>query len=545
MTSTELLHSISGGLIESGIKYIMFPLHLLRFCIFGTSKVSEKLAICKDDKGSKDSGSSVKKTIKEETESKSSKSKGDRNSKNDEASSNRRSSEESRKSTRSGSLTDTKNTGSSRGKDSKEVRKGDDKGLKEKSLVVALKEESDSSVDQWSTACNTITENICMDIDKFVTFDSVEPMDISMEEYTYEESQIVTESRDQRQNSTLSVDAEIAKIFQKQCTSSEDEHSSSHSWTSLEKREKTGGKNFLCQARTSHSAATVPSKSKEEKVVKERKKKTSSEDVAHNKRRKVSQVENKPDKQKDGKSDAKRREEKHSSKQDSPSKSKTRSPRTPVKSNESKRKDVQYKEIATQTDSAFSDDDVEMTPVDAKLPEGRFCCKRAAYRSHPNLHLCWGAEHDWNYVADNEDSNDGFASIARKRVSSCSTSSSSTDLGFDENGSPPNSDVGTGRYHTNAHDTITSYRMFNRAPPGFPKLPQNPPLLSYTHTGWYKVATTSLQNNPCGVLSVPTMVPRAPSPMRHLYYNYPEFMDLPTTANSSQVFSNVRNDYYR
>lgn len=37
VSSKEALQTMSDGIIGSGIKYIMFPLHLLRFCIFGTS----------------------------------------------------------------------------------------------------------------------------------------------------------------------------------------------------------------------------------------------------------------------------------------------------------------------------------------------------------------------------------------------------------------------------------------------------------------------------------------------------------------------------
>ncbi|XP_076279277.1 uncharacterized protein LOC143208613 isoform X2 [Lasioglossum baleicum] len=431
MTSTELLHPISGGIIKSGIQYIMFPLHFLRFCLFGTNSISEKLAVCEVGKGSKNSESSGKKTNKEEKENISSKSRDDRQAKNDEAS-NRRSSEESLKNTRSGSSTDTRNAGSSRAKDSKEVRKGHDEGLVERPLVVLVEEDSDSSSDRWSTASSTMIEDVSMDIDRSISFDSlVEPMDISMED-THDRLQIVMGSRE-KQNTTLSLDSEMARIFQKQCTSSDDEYSSSN--TMPEKGERPGGKNFLWHARTSHSAATVPLKSKEEgvnkeqkkktsseevdkerkkktseevdkerkkktseevdkerkkkisseEVDKERKKKISSEDVTHHKRRKVSQEEDRPEKQRDGKSDAKRREEKQPSKLDTRNNSKTRSPKSPVKSKESKRKDVKYKETATQTDSAFSDDDVEMIPVDAKLPEKRYCCKHALYRSHPNL----------------------------------------------------------------------------------------------------------------------------------------------------------------
>ncbi|KZC10932.1 hypothetical protein WN55_01632, partial [Dufourea novaeangliae] len=528
VTSTEVLHPTSGGIIGNGIKYIMFPLHLLRFCIFGTSSESKD--------------------------------------------SNDKSSEESRKISKSNSHSETKNT-SPREKDSKKDSKRDNEESTDELVTAA--EDSDSSTDQWSTARTTMIMNMSMDndnIDRSMSFAALEePMDISMEEHIYEKSHIGTKtSRDNRalgnvldttesassrshvdkQETNSSVDEEIARIFQKQCTSSDDENPSSYSQSLFRKRDKTKESDSLYHEKhNSYTSAVTRSKRLPQEIERERKKKTPSDAVVHQKRRKLSQDEDTNEKQSDRKTETKSRIEKRSSRQDTPSKSRTRSSRTPVKVKESKRRDVKYKETATQTDSAFSDDDVEMIPIDMNSTEKQFCCKYAAYRSLPLLYRGKEMERELNYTADNEDSHDGFTRIAHKQISSGSTSSISTDLGFDERVFiTPETDIGMGRLHTNTYDTMIASRMCNRAPPGFPEIPQNPPITSYARINWKQCTVTAPLINNCYPSSVITgaIVPPAPSPMRHLYYDYPEFMDLPSNVNSSKILSNIlRNNYYR
>lgn len=149
-------------------------------------------------------------------------------------------------------------------------------------------------------------------------------------------------------------------------------------------------------------------------------------------------------------------------------------------------------------------------------------------------------DQELNYIADNEDSTDGFLRIARKRISSSSTSSSSTDLGFDEHVSAtPDTDITMSQWLVNTN------RVFRicRAPPGFPKWPQNPPLTFCSFDDLKQLMATITSSDNCASSSI---VPRAPSPMRHLYYDYPEFMDLPVNINSSRILKNIlRNNYYR
>ncbi|XP_015432832.1 PREDICTED: dentin sialophosphoprotein-like [Dufourea novaeangliae] len=563
VTSTEVLHPTSGGIIGNGIKYIMFPLHLLRFCIFGTSSESKE---SEKNKGAEEPRSSYKKEVKDKKEEKL-KDQETRRTK-DKKSSNDKSSEESRKISKSNSHSETKNT-SPREKDSKKDSKRDNEESTDELVTAA--EDSDSSTDQWSTARTTMIMNMSMDndnIDRSMSFAALEePMDISMEEHIYEKSHIGTKtSRDNRalgnvldttesassrshvdkQETNSSVDEEIARIFQKQCTSSDDENPSSYSQSLFRKRDKTKESDSLYHEKhNSYTSAVTRSKRLPQEIERERKKKTPSDAVVHQKRRKLSQDEDTNEKQSDRKTETKSRIEKRSSRQDTPSKSRTRSSRTPVKVKESKRRDVKYKETATQTDSAFSDDDVEMIPIDMNSTEKQFCCKSYCFFSFKGKEM----ERELNYTADNEDSHDGFTRIAHKQISSGSTSSISTDLGFDERVFiTPETDIGMGRLHTNTYDTMIASRMCNRAPPGFPEIPQNPPITSYARINWKQCTVTAPLINNCYPSSVITgaIVPPAPSPMRHLYYDYPEFMDLPSNVNSSKILSNIlRNNYYR
>ncbi|XP_043256775.1 pre-mRNA-splicing factor CWC22 homolog [Colletes gigas] len=519
--SIEALHSISGGIIESGIKYIMFPLHLLRFCIFGMaagSVDSEKRGEARPAK--KDETRDKKRDEKstKEREEKSAKGKEEKSKKDVDTSKDK--SRESRRSSKSKEDSST----------SKESSKLEDKNEESIDDMVTAEEDSDSSMEHWSNATCTLP-TASMDYDNIERSMShaiaTEPMDISMEEQSHEKSYTATKtSRDveskssrlhaEERGSNSSVDEEIARIFQKQCTSSEDEVASDRCKPFVaHKRERTRQTNFLCNEKSNYS------RSKEQQDNDRERTKKPSSDVAQHKRRKVTREEDRHE----------RREEKHGSRHDTPSKHKSRSSRTPVKSKESKQRDTKYKETATQTDSAFSDDDVEMIPIDVKLADKLFCCKHAARRSLSNHLQSKEVEQELNYIADNEDSADGFKRVARKRISSCSTSSSSTDLGFDERVSA-------------TLETLSdnAFRICSRAPPGFPELPQNPPLTSSQQF----VAVVALKDNYSPVVQTAANVPRAPSPMRHLYYNYPEFMDLPVNVESSRILKNIlRNNYYR
>lgn len=389
-SSIEILRSTSDGIIGSGIKYIMFPLHLLRFCIFGTTS-----GFIASDKGKEVRQAKINDETCE-TEEKG-KDRDERNVRNSETSS-RRSSKKDRGSSQPCSSDSSK-------EDLKEEGKSDNEESIDEMVTAA--EDSDSSVDHWSSASSMMNMSVDHDsIDRSMSYTLLEePMDISFEEQAYDKSCTAMKSledseasenyptdatrskslksRVDDQDSNSSVDEEIARIFQKQCTSSDDEVSSSNSKPrSSGKLEK---KNFLSKEGSSRYFTNV-SRSKRESRSNERgqKKKTSSDVVVNHKRRKVVDNEDKDKKQRDGRTETKTREEKRESRQNTPSKSKPRSSKTSVKEKDSKRRDVKYKETATQTDSAFSDDDVEMIPVESKLLERQFRCKHAAQRLQSN-----------------------------------------------------------------------------------------------------------------------------------------------------------------
>ncbi|CAK9805681.1 hypothetical protein ANTQUA_LOCUS4522 [Anthophora quadrimaculata] len=561
MSSMETLNTISGGIIENGIKYIMLPLHLLRFCIFGTS-ASASRAVPKERAETRRTKSCENKQEIENPEGrKTEKERGEERRTMIETSNNRSRSSKDVASSKSTSYFVEEIKDTSSGMESlKKVYKSI--GEESTDEMMTAEEDSDSSGEQWSTARSTMIMNMSVD---YTVLE--EPMDISIDE------QVIKISRDGRALETVqnnatgcvssrlctnkqdgnssSVDEEIARIFQKQCTSSEDEFSPSSFRKSFSssKHEKEKHNNFLYDRikRNNSSVVTRSNKASQSGNEKERKKKTSIEFVANNKKRKVSHDDDGDEKQTERRNENKPREEKRSSRQGTPSKSKSRSSRTPVKNKESRRSVIKYKETATQTDSAFSDDDVEMIPVDTKLSERQFCCKHAARRL--NLFHEKEMEQELNYVADNEDTNDGFLRIAHKRISSRSGSSSSADLGFDERVSAtPDTDIIGKRSYTNSPNSASILRSCIRAPPGFPEVPQNPPLTSYIYNNTKRVTLLSSKENDPNISLVKTVaiVPPAPSPMPHLYYNYPEFMDLPVSVDSSKILNNIlMNNYYR
>ncbi|OAD59029.1 hypothetical protein WN48_09336 [Eufriesea mexicana] len=441
--------------------------------------------------------------------------------------------------------------------------------------MVTAEEDSDSSNEQWSNANSTMAMNMSLEydnMDRFISYSILEePMDISIDEHSFSKNPMTNISQHNKsgiqnnairskssksytdaKDSNSAVDEEIARIFQKQCTSSEDEFSSSSfpkSFASC-KYEKPKENNFLYKKVNNNYSPVASRSRKGSKHDTERKKKTSTEFVANNKRRKVILDEDGNEKDIEHRSEKKTPEGKRNSRLDIPTKYKSRSPRTPVKDKGSKRKNIKYKETATQTDSAFStDDDVEMVPVDTKPSDRQVYSKYVNRKYRINLFQGKELEQELNYVADNEDSNDGFSRIAHKRVSSCSTSSSSTDLGFDERASAtPDMDITTGQRHTNSSNNINTLRTCTRAPPGFPQLPQYPPLTPFIYDveDFILVPSKNDDGTNSSLINTVAGVPPAPSPMRHLYYDYPEFMDLPIYVNSSKILNNIlKNNYYR
>lgn len=147
-----------------------------------------------------------------------------------------------------------------------------------------------------------------------------------------------------------------------------------------------------------------------------------------------------------------------------------------------------------------------------------------------------------NYIADNEESSIGFLRIAHKQIMSCSTSSSSTDLGFNE-GTSIIPDMNSAVRHINISNNANTSPRCTRPPPGFPEIPQNRPLLSQIYDPINFILASSMYENSIynSLINTVTIVP----PMPHLYYDYPEFMDFPIYNNSSETIDNIpKKNYY-
>ncbi|KAG7201547.1 hypothetical protein KM043_004297 [Ampulex compressa] len=547
LTRAHLLDSKSNGIIQSGIKYIMFPLHLLRFCIFGTSTASVSNAKDVDA----ESSAMEKREKRDEKNGDSTPSKTDRR---DSVERDSPPPKDTAKNSPIEATSKEERAPSSKGSGKETSR--DDESSDE---MLTAQEDSDSSVDQWSNAKDVMIMDMSIDyehaLEKSMSYRNVEePMDISLDEQNLERSISGTKgSRDGRslegaKNSTVdaysrsssneqekrflsTVDEEISRIFQKQCTSSDDESSSSLCRCPTDRiggnrqtqsRNREEGR----YSRTKRELFDDENQTKGRASVERRKKLAREEDVDEGRKD-------------DRRSKDRSPEKKRSTRQDTPSKRRSRCSGTPVKNKESKQKSVKYKERATQTDSAYSDEDVEMIPIDG----------RRTRKSQSAFYTVEEMDRDLNYIADNEDSNDGLGKFRRTRISSGSLSSSSADLGFDERGCfTPDIDVRLKEWNANLPNVPTAPRKCaTRAPPGFPQLPQNPPITSSICDGTdpVPILTPGKDQHDCTVIQSAFVQP-APMPMRHLYYNYPEFMDFPPSIGSSRILKNIlKNNYNR
>lgn len=142
-------------------------------------------------------------------------------------------------------------------------------------------------------------------------------------------------------------------------------------------------------------------------------------------------------------------------------------------------------------------------------------------------------------MADNEDSIDDILRITHERISPFQTSFSSTNSGFEKRASETDNMNIAEQWSMILPDSINSSRRCS-APPGFPELPQNPPLIAYIFDPEFMLSSSNHDNDPNFFHLKPmATVPPAPPPMRHLYYDYPEFMDLPTHVNSSRTLNDM------
>ncbi|XP_078049676.1 uncharacterized protein LOC144476504 isoform X2 [Augochlora pura] len=432
MGSNKFLSSISGSFFITGIKYFMYSLHLLCHRIFRKKYVPEKPAVKEIVEDFVDSNLGGQKNKEEENKNMTTQ-KIDENVKNSDVK-NQKEKEGKKNSFQS----ETENA-SPCDKDSNEICKSGNEGSE-----IIGKEDTNASNDMSCTTISKIMKNESIDTDRSTRFAiSEELMEISVEERSNEKSQIVMKTMQENydyledEESSSSLDREVASIFQNYNSLSDDDYSKNRSFQNQNEKRDRARKNLRNRKKTPFEYT--------DKILSFEKDETKDE------------------------------------------------MRSPVKGRNWKQRDVEYKEVATQTNDAFSNYDDELIPMNTN-PKRQFCSKQVVYDSQHTLYQNKEAEQELNYVNYYE-SSDEFARSTPRGSSADSTVSSLSDFGFD--------------YETfllgpwNIPNRISGLFVSSRAPPGFPIIPQYPPLF------------------------LSDKVPPAPAPMRHLYYEYPEFMDLP------------------
>lgn len=105
------------------------------------------------------------------------------------------------------------------------------------------------------------------------------------------------------------------------------------------------------------------------------------------------------------------------------------------------------------------------------------------------------------------------------------SSSSSTDTSRDERASAsPDTNIAAGQWSTKLFNNTNTTKTSIRPPPGFPEIPQNPPLSLYTCDP-EQLIPDFLRNGYDSNSHIEPMraVPPEPPHMQHNYYNYPQF----------------------
>lgn len=554
------------------MKYIMFPLHLLRFCIFGTTTLSIDQERSKDRKEIEPSQERSKEKRDKRIEEKRNEVSDLREKEDDtEDKVEKRSNDDSDKflkdktklcdaNNRSNERRTSRDRKNSNDNDNKINEKSDRKqrshSIESRKSLSSRRVDDDSdssSCDKWSTAESSMD----VSIEYESTYESIstsccleEPMDISIEESIEENSLIPTvvvshrtrtvnvgpssssswSSEVEESSSYSSIDEEISRVFQKKCTSSssDDDYYSS----SVNRRDKRRDES---DRRDRKGRDDVNSR---EFILESREKLERGGSRSNVKRTEENHRDRTTERTTSGITSCK-----HNS-------SPRRVSRTPVKSKDTRKR---YKEKGVQTDSAFSDDDVEMIPLDARLTEKRVSNRTSRRKPLSVSYQTEGIDRDILYIADNEDSNDGCGRYSRNRITPVSESSSSTDLGFEDQRCP-NRNYKTHvtekerrksplRDDTTIND-LSKKVTLSRAPPGFPQIPQNPPmsLKGCIDRGSFHFPFSTDTN--LTITQYGQNYPPAPAPMRHLYHEYPEFMPFPEEIGTLQFFKTIPSNGY-
>lgn len=135
-------------------------------------------------------------------------------------------------------------------------------------------------------------------------------------------------------------------------------------------------------------------------------------------------------------------------------------------------------------------------------------------------------ELNYNHEADIKE----LFKMAYQQLLSYSTSLSSTDRSFDAQAfTTPDTDDAAALWPTNLFSDTNNFKKAIRPPPGFPEVPQYSSLtsnISNPEDAMLPSLTDNYELN--SLINSVTVIPPAPPPMRHLYYDYPEFMESPT-----------------
>jgi hypothetical protein len=125
-----------------------------------------------------------------------------------------------------------------------------------------------------------------------------------------------------------------------------------------------------------------------------------------------------------------------------------------------------------------------------------------------------------NYKSDIEE----LLKLAHKQLSSYNTSSSSTDFRYDAEmfTTLVSEDIAEALWNPKLYNDTNNFKEPIRPPPGFREVPQNPPSIMPSLADIYEANSH---------IKPPTVIPPAPPPMQHLYYDYSAFMKPPTFSN--------------
>ncbi|XP_026667184.1 uncharacterized protein LOC113463986 [Ceratina calcarata] len=384
------------------------------------------------------------------------------------------------------------------------------------------------AIDEWATANNTI-ENLLIDYNEIGSAQilKAEPMDITIEECSsnlhslievsqgdqeLEEIEILRSATDGQETSSI-IEEEISILFQQKCTSSDEKFVLS----TISKRLLNGEQrspNYLYKKLKEHFLKMIAQRRMLRYDRRERRRKLLKIIGTKRKYSSTKRVKCKQkilDTIKDRRFYEKRNIWKTTDNKDEFSFFKT------VETSEKLNR-----ETATMRDTAVVDEDVEMKDI-KQLAE-------AACLQHESLNLNISSPEINRQEQESHctSSSNNIKGITYNQISS-STSCSALDSSKVDEPSVEieNSNIGMVTLpvaqRENVSDITNILETKIRPPPGFPEVPENPPLLCSCYDSDHSIS--SIENTkPVNKMK---KIPRAPPPLRYMYYQYWAFMEFP------------------